>query len=63
MVTSYVVYDEENRQMETFAGSHRLAKWKELPEGWSIEEFLGTVSKGMVSLEYVKAHSQGENRT
>lgn len=54
---SYVLYDQANRPMETFAGPHRLARWTELPEGWSIEEFQGDISKGTVSLDTVKEYA------
>ena len=57
MNTSYVLYDDANRKMETFGGPCRLSRWKSLPSGWSIEEFIGTVSRGMVSLDYVKRHA------
>jgi len=54
---SYVVYDDQNNRMETFAGPCRLANWHGLPEGWSIERFLGDTSQGMVSFADVQAHA------
>ena len=56
-MTCYVVFDENNRHVETFAGPHRLAKWDALPAGWGIEEFFGDVSRGIVTLEYVRRHA------
>jgi hypothetical protein len=55
---AYVLWDEANRRIETYAGPCRLAKWPCLPDGWTIERFLGDVSQGMVSLEDVKAHAK-----
>lgn len=57
MITSYVVYDDKNRRMETFAGPCRLARWNGIPKGWSIERFLGTISQGIVSFADVAAHA------
>jgi hypothetical protein len=57
-MTSYVLWSDTNNIMETFAGPCRLAKWAELPEGWGIEEFQGTVSKGIISLAEVKARAK-----
>ncbi len=57
MITSYVLYDDQNRYMATFAGPCRIAKWLCFPEGWSVERFQGDVSQGMVSLEDVRAHA------
>ena len=51
---TYVLYDDANRRIETFAGAGRLAQWPELPAGWGIEEFIGDVSRGTVSLDTVK---------
>ena len=62
MITSYVLYDEENRRIETYAGPHRLARFDELPVGWSIEEFLGDVSRGIVDLASVKHHASEKSR-
>lgn len=56
-MTRYVLYDDKNRPMDSFFGPLRLAKWVDLPEGWGIEEFYGDVSRGVVSLEYVKRHA------
>lgn len=56
-MTTYRLYDDANRPMETFAGPFRLARMNALPEGWSIERFLGTVSQGMVSLADVQQHA------
>lgn len=56
-MTCYVLFDEKNRPVHTFHGPLRLAKWDKLPEGWSIEELYGDVSRGTVSLEYVKRHA------
>lgn len=57
MLTTYTLWDDKNNRLETFAGPCRLAKWASLPEGWTIEEFLGDTSRGSVSLEYVKRHA------
>lgn len=58
MGTVYVLWDEANRQMETFHGPCRLAHWAELPDGWSIERFQWGVSQGVVTLASVKAHAE-----
>ena len=53
-IAQFTLYDDRNRRVEHFAGPFRLAQWADLPAGWSIEEFWGTVSKGMISLDEVK---------
>lgn len=58
MITSYVLWSDRNTILETYSGPCRLAKWAYLPDGWSIEEFQGTVSKGIISLDEVKAHAK-----
>lgn len=57
MLTSYVLWDEKNREMDVFRGPCRLARWKDIPAGWGIERFLGTVSQGVVTLEDVRRHA------
>lgn len=58
MITTYALWDDRNRFQGHYAGPGRLAKWTELPVGWTIERFLGTVSQGTVSLEDVKWHAR-----
>ena len=57
MMITYVLWDDKNRRMESFAGPCRLASWRDIPPGWTIEEFIGDVSRGMVSHADVKAHA------
>ncbi len=57
MRTTYVVYDQANRRMESFAGPRRLARWADFPDGWTIERFLGDVSQGSVSFDDVRKHA------
>lgn len=57
-MTTYTVYDSQNRAIETFNGPCRLAKWASLPEGWTIEEFWGATSRGCVSLTDVLTHCE-----
>jgi hypothetical protein len=56
-MTSYILWDAENRQVETYAGPCRLAKMDGLPAGWGIERFHDTVSQGTVSLDDVRQHA------
>lgn len=54
-MTTYVLFNEQNRKLDTFAApACRLAGWDKLPDGWCIEEFDGTVSRGLISLDEVK---------
>lgn len=57
MRTTYVLWNAHNRHVQTFTSAWRLANIGPLLAGWSIEEFLGDVSRGIVSLEYVKRHA------
>lgn len=54
MFTLFTVYDDQNNRQATFTGPCRLAQWDSLPDGWTIEEFQGTVSRGVISLDEVK---------
>lgn len=54
MITTFALYDENNSLIETFTGPYRLAQM-EIPAGWNIEEFIGTVSRGIITHAAIKA--------
>lgn len=57
MMTTYALWSDTNVKIEHFAGPCRLAKWKDIPEGWTVERFLGDTSQGIVTIDDVRQHA------